>query len=96
MSIYPCIHLFFYLYLNYFYSHILHAFPSNQKSPHNIFLSSKTLNDVNQFYNFFNPKAAVDIILKIHKKNEDGHILVFLTGQEEIETVSTTMRTYSK
>lgn len=28
---------------------------------------------------------AVDTILKIHTKQEDGHILVFLTGQEEIE-----------
>jgi HrpA-like RNA helicase len=30
-------------------------------------------------------QTAVDIVLKIHQKEEDGHILVFLTGQEEIE-----------
>lgn len=30
-------------------------------------------------------QAAVEVVLKIHKKDEDGHILVFLTGQEEIE-----------
>ena len=71
-------------------------FPQIRKVLITFFWSSKTLNDFNQFHNFLNPKAAVEIILKIHKKNEDGHILVFLTGQEEIETVSTTMRTYSK
>lgn len=30
-------------------------------------------------------QAAVDVVLKIHRKEEEGHILVFMTGQEEIE-----------
>ncbi len=30
-------------------------------------------------------QSAVDVILKIHLREEEGHILVFLTGQEEIE-----------
>ncbi|KAJ1437260.1 P-loop containing nucleoside triphosphate hydrolase protein, partial [Ochromonadaceae sp. CCMP2298] len=30
-------------------------------------------------------QSAVEVILKLHKKDEGGHILVFLTGQEEIE-----------
>jgi ATP-dependent RNA helicase DHX8/PRP22 len=30
-------------------------------------------------------QSAVDVVLKIHEKQDDGHILVFLTGQEEIE-----------
>jgi len=29
--------------------------------------------------------AAVDAALQIHEKEEDGHVLVFLTGQKEIE-----------
>lgn len=37
-------------------------------------------------------QAAVDVILKIHKKDEDGHILVFLTGQEEIEKACSLLR----
>jgi hypothetical protein len=32
-------------------------------------------------------QSAVETILKIHKKDENGHILVFLTGQEQIEKV---------
>jgi ATP-dependent RNA helicase DHX8/PRP22 len=35
----------------------------------------------------------VDVVLKIHKKDEDGHILVFLTGQEEIERACSLLRT---
>jgi ATP-dependent RNA helicase DHX8/PRP22 len=38
-------------------------------------------------------QAAVDVVLKIHKKDEDGHILVFLTGQEEIERACSLLRT---
>lgn len=30
-------------------------------------------------------QAAVDVVLKIHRREAEGHILVFLTGQEEIE-----------
>lgn len=30
-------------------------------------------------------QAAVDVVMSIHNKEEDGHILVFLTGQEEID-----------
>jgi ATP-dependent RNA helicase DHX8/PRP22 len=30
-------------------------------------------------------QAAVDVVLKIHRREADGHILVFLTGQDEIE-----------
>jgi HrpA-like RNA helicase len=30
-------------------------------------------------------QAAVEIVMKIHMKEDDGHILVFLTGQDEIE-----------
>lgn len=37
-------------------------------------------------------QAAVDVILKIHKKDEDGHILVFLTGQDEIERACSLLR----
>jgi ATP-dependent RNA helicase DHX8/PRP22 len=38
-------------------------------------------------------QAAVDVILKIHRKDEEGHILVFLTGQEEIERACHLLRT---
>lgn len=30
-------------------------------------------------------QSAVDVVLKIHRREAEGHILVFLTGQEEIE-----------
>jgi ATP-dependent RNA helicase DHX8/PRP22 len=30
-------------------------------------------------------QSAVDVVMKIHKKDEEGHILVFLTGQDEID-----------
>jgi ATP-dependent RNA helicase DHX8/PRP22 len=30
-------------------------------------------------------QAAVDVVLRIHRKDEEGHILIFLTGQDEIE-----------
>jgi HrpA-like RNA helicase len=30
-------------------------------------------------------EAVVETILQIHSKTQDGHILVFLTGQDEIE-----------
>ncbi len=30
-------------------------------------------------------KSAVDCAIRIHREEEDGHILVFLTGQEDIE-----------
>eukprot|EP01039_Chlorochromonas_danica_P002668 gene2668-2913_t len=36
--------------------------------------------------------AAVEIICKIHGREEDGHILVFLTGQEEIESTCQMLR----
>ena len=41
-------------------------------------------------------QAAVDVILKIHKKDEEGHILVFLTGQDEIERACTLLRATMK
>ena len=30
-------------------------------------------------------QASIDVIIKLHKKDDEGHILVFLTGQEEID-----------
>ena len=36
--------------------------------------------------------AAVDAVLKIHSKEEDGHILLFLTGQDEIEQACSMLR----
>ena len=36
--------------------------------------------------------AAVDVVMKIHSKEEDGHILVFLTGQDEIEKACAMIR----
>jgi ATP-dependent RNA helicase DHX8/PRP22 len=41
-------------------------------------------------------QAAVDVILKIHKKDEEGHILVFLTGQDEIERACSLLRAAMK
>ncbi|RYG68126.1 hypothetical protein EON64_05860 [archaeon] len=41
-------------------------------------------------------QAAVDVVLKIHAKDEDGHILVFLTGQEEIERACALLQTHLK
>lgn len=37
-------------------------------------------------------QAAVDVVLRIHRKDESGHILVFLTGQEEIERACALIR----
>jgi ATP-dependent RNA helicase DHX8/PRP22 len=37
-------------------------------------------------------QTAVDVVLKIHQREEDGHILVFLTGQEEIEKACLILR----
>jgi ATP-dependent RNA helicase DHX8/PRP22 len=37
-------------------------------------------------------QSAVDVVLKIHEKQDDGHILVFLTGQEEIEKACLLLR----
>ena len=36
--------------------------------------------------------AAVDCILNIHRSDEEGHILVFLTGQEEVERACNLVR----
>lgn len=36
--------------------------------------------------------AVVDVVLKIHRKEGEGHILVFLTGQEEIERACALIR----
>jgi ATP-dependent RNA helicase DHX8/PRP22 len=38
-------------------------------------------------------QSAVDIVLKIHRKDGEGHILLFLTGQEEIEKACSLLRT---
>jgi ATP-dependent RNA helicase DHX8/PRP22 len=38
-------------------------------------------------------QAAVDVVMRIHKKDEEGHILIFLTGQEEIERACELIRT---
>lgn len=37
--------------------------------------------------------AAVECILNIHRSDEEGHILVFLTGQEEVEKACSLVRT---
>ncbi|XP_028667591.1 probable ATP-dependent RNA helicase DHX35 isoform X2 [Erpetoichthys calabaricus] len=37
-------------------------------------------------------KASVDTVMKIHESDERGDILVFLTGQEEVEGVATMLR----
>lgn len=37
-------------------------------------------------------QSAVDVVMKIHRKDDDGHILVFLTGQEEIEKACALLR----
>ena len=39
-------------------------------------------------------QSAVEVVMKIHrsKENEDGHILVFLTGQDEIEKACSLIR----
>ena len=39
-------------------------------------------------------QAAVEVVMKIHrsKDNQDGHILVFLTGQDEIEKACSLIR----
>eukprot|EP00892_Ulva_mutabilis_P000226 jgi/Ulvmu1/10203/UM060_0003.1 len=36
-------------------------------------------------------KAAVDTVLQVHLEEEPGHILVFLSGQDEIELASSTL-----
>ena len=36
--------------------------------------------------------AAVDVVVQIHKSQSEGHILIFLTGQEEIETACASLR----
>lgn len=36
--------------------------------------------------------AAVDVVMKIHNADSEGHILVFLTGQEEIERACSVIR----
>ena len=36
--------------------------------------------------------SAIDLILKIHKEQDSGHILVFLTGQEDIEDACNQLR----
>lgn len=40
----------------------------------------------------WHPQAAVDVIMKIHSTQGEGHILVFLTGQEEIEKACDLLR----
>lgn len=37
-------------------------------------------------------EAAVDVVIKVHRKEEVGHILVFLTGQDEIEKACSLIR----
>ena len=37
-------------------------------------------------------QAAVDVVLKIFKKDEEGHLLVFLTGEDEIEKACSAIR----
>jgi pre-mRNA-splicing factor ATP-dependent RNA helicase DHX15/PRP43 len=36
--------------------------------------------------------ASIDTVLKIHKEEAEGDILLFLTGEEEIETACQTIR----
>lgn len=37
-------------------------------------------------------QSAVDVVMKIHRKDDSGHILVFLTGEDEIEKACSLIR----
>jgi ATP-dependent RNA helicase DHX8/PRP22 len=38
-------------------------------------------------------QSTVDVVMKIHRKDEEGHILIFLTGEDEIEKACSLIRT---
>ena len=36
--------------------------------------------------------SAVDVVMRIHRREDDGHVLLFLTGQDEIERACAALR----